>query len=465
MKSVSDISGNQGKASSSLLVSPEVVTVETSSEQVEKGLNSWIAEHPEFLGIAHRLNGLQAKELRAALAFGVRADRYLKRYDRVLNATKLAQLLTQLTGKSYSRSKINDHRNAYRMYRLLKQKCGDQSPHLEITKLARAWGANKGTFNDDDKVKLCQRAAEKGLTKAQMKDEILRISTEKTRTELAYDITPTIQYVKYMDGLDLLRECDPESVDVVIIDWMYKPYMGGDTNLPQVHLPEDPAGHLIACLEVVRGILTSHGVVALFVDHQSDPDERIAPALKALGLTRMDQYVWNKPAATFSGKVGAVFANNHEIVDIYRRTDVEKFPGRLKYERSVSPKWHCRSHRTSSDEGVHPFEKPVELMKALIGAVTVNGLVVDPFAGSGSSGVAAVELGCGYRGAEMTEEYVDIANRRIAVAADRETETVDAINAALDGADDEQRAAIIVHLEKAGLKLTETKDIILEDAA
>lgn len=371
--------------------------------------------------------------------------------------------MTEVTGKRYGRSKINDHRSAYRMYRLWRQKCGDQSPDLEITKLARAWGANKGTFNDDDKVKLCQRTAEKGLTKAQMKDEILRISTEKTRTELTYDIAPAIEQVKCMDGLDLLRNCDHKSVDVVLLDWMYKPYMGGDKNLPQVHLPDDPAGHLIDCIEAAQRVLTAHGIVALFVDHLSDHDERVIRALKQSKLTRVDQYVWNKPAATFSGKTGAIFANNHEIVDIYRRTDTKTFPPHLKYERSVSPMWHSRSHRTTSERGVHPFEKPVELMKALIDTVTVNGLVVDPFAGSGSSGVAATELGCSYRGAEMVEEYVEIANRRIALAADREGESNEAINAALSGATPEQQAAIIVHLEKAGIRLKQITEV--EEAA
>ena len=180
-------------------------------------LDAWVVEHPEFIDMAHRLDGLQTKELRTGLAFGALADRYIKRYDRVLNAAKLGQFMTEVTGRTYSRSKINDYCSAYRMYRLWRQECGGRPPHLEITKLARAWGANKGAFNDDDKVKLCQRTAEKGLTRTQMTDKVHRISTEKTRTELTYDITPTIRHVKCIDSVELLRECDPESVDVVLL--------------------------------------------------------------------------------------------------------------------------------------------------------------------------------------------------------------------------------------------------------
>ncbi len=195
-------------------------------------------------------------------------------------------------------------------------------------------------------------------------------------------------------------------------------------------------------------------MIALFNDLSSDPNMDVLGTLDAAGLTRKGQYVSQKLAGSYSNLDGAPFNNAHDAVDIYRRADVTGFPRHMKYEPSVSPKWHCRSHRSSAEREVHPFEKPIELMKVLISAVTVNGLVIDPFAGSGSSGVAAVQLGCSYRGAEMVGEYVEIANRRIALAADREAHTVEAINAALAGANAQQQAAIVLHLEQAGITLT-----------
>jgi DNA modification methylase len=422
-------------------------------------LKTWLAQHGEFRPLAEQFHRLHHRQYRDQLACGALAARSLRRYSRELNPTKFAMLLTTVTGETYSRETINNYRDAFRMYHLWKQKCGNRPPHLEISKLAKAWGAGKGTFGDDEKVKLCQRTAEKGLSKSKMKDEILRLSTEKTRTRLTYDIVPCVEQVRHMDGLDLLRQCQAESVDLVVLDWMYKPYLGSDAALPQVHLPDDPVGHLIECLRAARPALSPHGAVALFVDHQSDHDLKIITAARDCGLGRVDQYVWQKPAGTFSGRKGALFANSHDVIDIYRRVDVESFPPHVRYAHSVSPRWHCRSHRASSEREVHPFEKPVELMKELIGSITVNGLVVDPFAGSGSSGVAAVELGCGYRGAEMIEEYVEIANRRIAVGADREAETVEAINAGLIGANAEQQAAITVYLEQAGIRLKQTQQL------
>jgi site-specific DNA-methyltransferase (adenine-specific) len=62
----------------------------------------------------------------------------------------------------------------------------------------------------------------------------------------------------------------------------------------------------------------------------------------------------------------------------------------------------------------HPTVKPVELMKYLIKLVTApGGKVLDPFNGSGSTGMAAVELGFDYTGIELDPAYVDIANKRI----------------------------------------------------
>jgi site-specific DNA-methyltransferase (adenine-specific) len=62
----------------------------------------------------------------------------------------------------------------------------------------------------------------------------------------------------------------------------------------------------------------------------------------------------------------------------------------------------------------HPTVKPIELMKYLIKLVTPQGgVVLDPFNGSGSTGCAAVELGCEYVGIDLDPKYVEIAKKRI----------------------------------------------------
>ena len=75
-----------------------------------------------------------------------------------------------------------------------------------------------------------------------------------------------------------------------------------------------------------------------------------------------------------------------------------------------------RREREAGDvKNVHPTVKPIALMRWLCRLVTPpNGLVLDPFNGSGSTGCAAVLEGFRYLGAELDAEYVEIARKRIA---------------------------------------------------
>jgi site-specific DNA-methyltransferase (adenine-specific) len=62
----------------------------------------------------------------------------------------------------------------------------------------------------------------------------------------------------------------------------------------------------------------------------------------------------------------------------------------------------------------HPTVKPVALMKYLVKLVTPKGgRVLDPFNGSGSTGMACVELKYDYTGIDLDKDYVEIANKRI----------------------------------------------------
>jgi site-specific DNA-methyltransferase (adenine-specific) len=62
----------------------------------------------------------------------------------------------------------------------------------------------------------------------------------------------------------------------------------------------------------------------------------------------------------------------------------------------------------------HPTVKPVELMKYLVKLVTpAGGKVLDPFNGSGSTGMACVELGYEFLGCELDPDYIEIATKRI----------------------------------------------------
>jgi len=73
-----------------------------------------------------------------------------------------------------------------------------------------------------------------------------------------------------------------------------------------------------------------------------------------------------------------------------------------------------KSERNNADKNTHPTVKPVELMKYLCRLVTPKGgVVLDPFMGSGSTGMAAKDEGFDFIGIEKDEEYFKICESRI----------------------------------------------------
>ena len=65
-------------------------------------------------------------------------------------------------------------------------------------------------------------------------------------------------------------------------------------------------------------------------------------------------------------------------------------------------------------QGLHPTQKPVQLMEFFVKVLTNEGeTVLDPFMGSGSVGVAAKKNNRNFIGVEINENYFQIATRRI----------------------------------------------------
>ena len=73
-----------------------------------------------------------------------------------------------------------------------------------------------------------------------------------------------------------------------------------------------------------------------------------------------------------------------------------------------------RSAGLTKNENFHPTVKPVDLMRYLCRLITPsNGTVLDPFMGSGTTGIGAILEGFDFIGIEMDEEYLKIAETRI----------------------------------------------------
>ena len=75
------------------------------------------------------------------------------------------------------------------------------------------------------------------------------------------------------------------------------------------------------------------------------------------------------------------------------------------------------SSNTSNKEkkyGKHPTQKPLEIMEHFVSTLSnEKDLVLDPFMGSGSTGVAAKNLNRKFIGIELDKKYFNIAKKRI----------------------------------------------------
>jgi len=92
--------------------------------------------------------------------------------------------------------------------------------------------------------------------------------------------------------------------------------------------------------------------------------------------------------------------------------------GRKRWNRGGGAAiWRFASPR-GADRPDHPTPKPVDLMAALISDFTDPGdVILDPFAGSGTTGVAALRLGRRFIGCELDPKYHAIACERLTAEA------------------------------------------------
>jgi DNA modification methylase len=77
-----------------------------------------------------------------------------------------------------------------------------------------------------------------------------------------------------------------------------------------------------------------------------------------------------------------------------------------------------KAGRVSADEREHQTQKPIDLMEKLIRVVCApDGVVLDPFCGSGATGCAAIKTGRRFIGIERDPEHFETACRRIAAVS------------------------------------------------
>jgi len=82
--------------------------------------------------------------------------------------------------------------------------------------------------------------------------------------------------------------------------------------------------------------------------------------------------------------------------------------------------WNINQVKNVSKEKTeHPCQMPVEVLEKIIGVLPDNITILDPFMGSGTTGVACKKLNRDFIGIELDEKYFKIANKRIETTQQR----------------------------------------------
>lgn len=230
------------------------------------------------------------------------------------------------------------------------------------------------------------------------------------------------------DALAVLRELPDASVDAVITD---PPYSSGgmvrSDRVQDVHTKyvssdsgsgndlaafsgdsRDSRGYhfwvalwLGECIRVVK----VGGIAALFTDWRQLPTT--TDALQAGGFVWRGVVPWYKPAGR---PVQGRWANSCEYV-VWGSNGPRDL---MALDGIALPGFYQAS---PPREREHITQKPLSVMRELVKIVPPGGVILDPFMGSGTTGVAALNEGRRFIGVELTEHYAKVAADRLASAA------------------------------------------------
>lgn len=115
--------------------------------------------------------------------------------------------------------------------------------------------------------------------------------------------------------------------------------------------------------------------------------------------------VWDKGPASGMGDLAFPWKGSFELIYVRGRIWAgARDEGVLRGHIQVSWESHGRAH---------PHQKPVSLIEALLFKLPPEATILDPFMGSGTTGVACARLGRKFIGIEIEPRYFDIACRRI----------------------------------------------------
>jgi len=232
------------------------------------------------------------------------------------------------------------------------------------------------------------------------------------------------------DSLKLLERLPDDSVDMVFADPPYFLSNGGVTcksgKMVSVNKgkwdksqgPEDDHIFHLQWLAQCQRVLTPNGTI--WVSGTRHNIFSVGFAMQKLGFKLLNDIIWHKrnPPPNLSCRY---FTHATESILWAARDKKSRY--HFDYPlmkaanggKQMQNVWSILPPRKIERQyGKHPTQKPMALLERIVLASTKEGdLVLDPFNGSGTTGVAAVRHGRRYLGMDLSSEYLDLSVRRL----------------------------------------------------
>lgn len=142
-------------------------------------------------------------------------------------------------------------------------------------------------------------------------------------------------------------------------------------------------------------------------------------ARSGVSPTRVVSWVYNSNTAKQHRDIAfyGVKPNFNQVRQPYKNPNDKRIQQRIAEGKTgckLYDWWNINQVKNASkDKTAHPCQMPLEVMKNIVGILPRGSTIVDPFVGSGTTGVACAEIGLDFIGIELDSKYFEIAKNRL----------------------------------------------------
>lgn len=212
------------------------------------------------------------------------------------------------------------------------------------------------------------------------------------------------------DAIKVLKDIEDESVDLIVTDppynISYKTGLRKNKNHDFCKVIQNDNNLIISdVIDDLYRVLKQNGACYIFWSIKTYSE--LMSVVEETKFKYKNTIVWVKNSHT-AGDLQAGYGQKYELI-VYLNKGRAKMNG-----KRLTDVWEF--DRVAGKQQMHQNQKPVPLLEQILSKHSSLGdIVLDPFMGSGSTGVACKNLNRNFIGIELDENYFNIAKKRIEI--------------------------------------------------